>query len=168
MFNRFTADSNLPHSTLNDLSHLFFPIQNSAGLFILINIDLKFIQKLFVDLLILMDKGQSLVNFSIKLFIGINTNKMLFSKFFFFCHNIVQFNLLSPNIGLNTCKFVSELFSFGYFISMVGSIVACIDLVLICLLKKIVMGDPELLNIIAKSIEFVLGSFSLVIFLFEF
>lgn len=78
MFNRFPTNRNLPHTPLNNLSHLSPPIQHPPSSLILLNIHLNLIQQLFINLFILMYKCKYSINLPINTFISINSIKMLF------------------------------------------------------------------------------------------
>lgn len=54
MLNGLATNRNLPQSTLNNLPHFIFSIQDTSRLLILININLNLIQKFFINLLKLM------------------------------------------------------------------------------------------------------------------
>ena len=137
-------------------------------MFVLVNVDFKFVKEFFVDLFVLMDEGESLVDFTVELFIGINSNKMLFPQLLFFSHNIIKLDLLSSDVGFHTCKLVGQFLPFSDFICEVSGVVSSVDFVLICLLEKIVLSDLEFLNIVPQSIQFVLCSFCLIVLLLKF
>ena len=79
MFNRFAANRNLPHTTLNNLPHLIPPIQHHPRPLILLHIHLNLIQQFLINLLILMYKCKYSINLGINISININSNKMLLS-----------------------------------------------------------------------------------------
>ena len=134
MFDWLAAYCDLPQSALDDLPHLVFSVQDCSCLFVLINVNFKLVKEFFVHLLIFVNQGEHLVDFTVELFVGIDSNEMFLSEPFFFRHDIIKFKLLGSDIGLNSCQSVIQLFSFSDFIGQVGSIIAGLDFIAVSLL----------------------------------
>lgn len=79
MFDWFTTHCDFSQRTFNNLSHLVFSIQDCSCSLVLVDVDLDFVQKFFVHLLVFVDQRQNFVNFRIDVLISLHSYVMLFS-----------------------------------------------------------------------------------------
>jgi hypothetical protein len=93
----FSCECNLPPGAIDNLPHGVLPIENFPGLLILVNIDGDLINKLLINMFILVYKCKHPINFRVKCLILIKITKMLSSKFFFLSNNDIELVLLRTN-----------------------------------------------------------------------
>lgn len=66
MLDCLASHRNLPRRTLNNLPHVFSPVEDVPRLLVLVHVDLDLINQLLIHRLVLMDQPQKFIELSVQ------------------------------------------------------------------------------------------------------
>jgi hypothetical protein len=114
----------------------------------LVDVDFELVKQLLVDLLVLLDEDEDFVDLVVEVFVGFEADVVLFTELLLLSHDFLELGLLDADVGLEVSQFGTQLFAFVQLVGEIGCVKGCIVFVLFSLLKEILMGDFELIDVV--------------------
>lgn len=168
MLDRLSCESNFSSGSFDDFGHRFPSVQNFPCLLVLVDVNSHFIHQLLVDLLVLRYQCQQSVNFSIQWLILVQVQEMGLSQFLFFRNYYVKLIFLDSDVCLHFVQSGRKLLSLTHLIIQICDVFVHFLLVSVGLLVQIIVSQFHFSNCIFQGFQLILGSFCLIVSLFEF
>ncbi len=168
MLDRFGCEGDFSSGSFDDFSHGLPSVQDFPCLLVLVDVNGHFVYQLLVDLLVLRYKCQKSVNFSIQRLILVQVQEMGLPQFLFFRNDYVKLIFLYSDVCLYFIQSGRKLLSLTHFIIQIRDVFLHFLLVSVGLLVQIIVSQFHFSNRIFQGFQLVLGSFCLVVSLFEF